>query len=384
MTDGTVHVLALEPHVVAAARGDREAFAHLVEATSGVVCAIALAIVRDVETSRDVAQDVFLAAWRDLKKLRNPASFLPWLRQLTRNRAHHVLRGEVRRRRRQVDDRTDALLAAAADPHPSAVDRLVVEEERAALERALDELPDAAREVVVLYYREGCSVRQVADLLGLSEAAVKQRLARARAQVRDALLERAGGALRATAPGAAFTATVMLALSLAAPSTAAAAGLGLGKLAAGSKLAGQLGTVGAGVSAGAAAGALSGLLGGWMGVLGGARRMLARARDDRERRGIRIYTAVCMLVVTAFAALLFLVPRKEPATAGFAAMMAVFWVLHFWWLPRVTRRRRAAELSENPGMAAIHARERRHARLGFALGTILGGAPLVVAWWLGW
>src|SRR4051794_5851125 len=82
----------LELHVRAAAQGDAEAFARLVDASRTLVCSIALAILRDVEASQDVAQDVFLAAWRDLGKLRNPASFLPWLRQMTRNRAHHVLR----------------------------------------------------------------------------------------------------------------------------------------------------------------------------------------------------------------------------------------------------------------------------------------------------
>ena len=103
----------LEPHVRAAAQGDAEAFARLVDATRTLVCSIALAILRDVEASQDVAQDVFLAAWRDLGKLRNPASFLPWLRQMTRNRAHHVLRGRVRRRRVISDAEADGLLAAA-------------------------------------------------------------------------------------------------------------------------------------------------------------------------------------------------------------------------------------------------------------------------------
>src|SRR6478735_3689408 len=93
----------LERFVVAAAGGDQEAFSRLVTATSGVVSSISLAILRDFELSRDVSQDVFLTAWRDLRKLRNPASFLPWLRQLTRNRAHHVLRTHVRERRRQAD-----------------------------------------------------------------------------------------------------------------------------------------------------------------------------------------------------------------------------------------------------------------------------------------
>src|SRR5439155_6685365 len=91
----------LDAWVVAAARGDVDAFARLVSATSSLVSSIALAIVRDLDVSQDVAQDVFLVAWRDLRRLRNPASFLPWLRQMTRHRAQHVLRARVRAIRRE-------------------------------------------------------------------------------------------------------------------------------------------------------------------------------------------------------------------------------------------------------------------------------------------
>src|SRR5262249_25278371 len=148
----------LEPLVVAATAGDREAFGQLVTATSNVVSSISLAILRDLDMSRDVAQDVFLAAWRDLRKLRNPASFLPWLRQLTRNRAHHVLRSHVRSRRHEADSVTDAFLDAINDPRPDATAQMVAREEAVALARALDALPDDTREVLTLFYREGQSV----------------------------------------------------------------------------------------------------------------------------------------------------------------------------------------------------------------------------------
>src|SRR5882757_2778422 len=154
----------LEPQVLAAAHGDREAFASLVDATGSLVCSIALAILRDVETSRDVAQDVFLAAWQNLRNLRNPASFLPWLRQMTRNRAHHVLRSKVRQRKLVTDQESDDLLAAAVDAGPGAGERLLADEERRLLADAIGSLPDEAREVVTLYYREGRSAQQVADL----------------------------------------------------------------------------------------------------------------------------------------------------------------------------------------------------------------------------
>src|SRR5262245_34583557 len=121
---------ALSALVLPASRGDREAFAELVSATRSVVSAIALSIVRDAELSRDVAQDVFLAVWQDLKELRDPASFLPWLRQITRHRAYHVLRGERRRAKRITATEAEALIAVAVDPQPHAAAQMLADEER--------------------------------------------------------------------------------------------------------------------------------------------------------------------------------------------------------------------------------------------------------------
>lgn len=369
--------LALAPDVAAAARGDVRAFARLVDGTRSTVASIALAIVRDVETSQEVAQDVYLAAWRELGKLREPASFLPWLRQMTRNRARHVLRGQLRLRRRVTSGHTDDLLAAAADPSLSAVERMVAEEEREALARAIDALPQSAREVVVLYYREGRSARQVGELLGMSEDAVKQRLSRARTRLRKELIE----SVERTAPTAAFTAMVVTALSVGAPGAASATGLMLGKAASG-KLGAKAGAVAIGI--GALGGAALGLLGGVGGLMLGARELLGLARDAEERRGVLQMSAVCLLGMLGFLASILLWPTPLSATLSFGAMMLTFGLCHFAWLPRITRRRYQAELREDPEWAVLeHRARRRKAVLGFTIGALTGSAPIVAAWfWL--
>ena len=90
----------LQDDVIAAASGDQVAFGRLVETTRTVVTSITLAILRDSEASADVAQDVFISAWTGLSRLKDPTSFLPWIRQLARNRAHHALRSRIRLGRR--------------------------------------------------------------------------------------------------------------------------------------------------------------------------------------------------------------------------------------------------------------------------------------------
>jgi RNA polymerase sigma factor (sigma-70 family) len=219
-------------------RGDREAFARLVAATRSLVASIALVELRDVEAARDVAQDVYLQVWDDLHELRNPASFLPFLRQVTRLRARRV----AERRAREVSGPTaEELLAEAIDPALDPQSRLLRAEQATVVREALDALPEDARETIALYYLEGHSASQVARLLGLSDQAVYQRLSRARGLLRADVLERLGETLAAAAPGTAFTAGVMAAL----PSSASAQ-VAAGMAAAASGVAGKA-TVGGGV-----------------------------------------------------------------------------------------------------------------------------------------
>lgn len=213
------------PH---AAAGCQQAYGRIVTACQNTVTAIALAITRDVAASEDIAQEAFLRAWQRLAQLHQPASFLPWLRQITRNLARDWLRSH--RHRPLSGEAADLAIAMAADPSPSPAEQaLQVEEERAALE-IMSALPNDSREILLLYYREGQRSQQVASLLGLSDAAVRKRLSRARATVRNELLQRFGTFARGSAPGVAIATTVTAATMLAAPGTASAA-IALGGLA---------------------------------------------------------------------------------------------------------------------------------------------------------
>jgi RNA polymerase sigma factor (sigma-70 family) len=358
--------------VAAATRGDRDAFARLIAASSGVVCAVALAITRDVAASEDVAQDVFLAAWTGLPRLRDPASFLPWIRQVTRFRARTWLRDRVTRRA------TDDELPALSDPAPSGEARLLAEEERRALDEAFAALSEEAREVVTLYYREGASTTQLADLLGVGEAAVRQRLARARAELRAELLPRLGEALRKTGPGAAFSAAV-IALTMASPGSAAAATAAgvAGKAALASKLLSIAG--GAGL----------GLFGGLLGVFLGLRPHLREALDDEERGELRRFGRHAALVIVAAVLGYTLTGVLESAPVGLATqglfgggMMILYW----WRLPRITARRDAIRVAADASFARRLRVRRTWGRLAFCIGFTVSTYSLLHAlsahgWW---
>ena len=355
----------IHTHYPAAARGDRDAYGRIVVGCQSTVTSIALAIVRDVPTSEDIAQEAFLSAWQNLRKLKNPASFLPWLRQITRNLARDHLRGQGLRRTSQGD--IEAALAAVADPHPGPPERLAQAQEEAAAADVIDRLPEESREVLLLYYREGQSSRQVASLLGLQDAAVRKRLSRARQLVRDELLQRLGEFAKATAPGAGFTAAVATLLMTSAPPAAAAATLGMGALGAANGVA----KLGVGALGGAVAGVAGGLLGVWFGI----RKLLAQPFDERERRGVIAYGLFTSAITIAFSVGITLLARVPGWIPHLAASVAFALGMVFacgWWFPRILARRRAHELSIDPvGAAKRQRRERILGRLGAAAGLTL-------------
>jgi RNA polymerase sigma factor (sigma-70 family) len=361
--------LALAPDVRAAASGDQQAFTRLVESTHGAVCAIAMAIVRNREASEDVAQEVYLRAWTRLGELRNPASFLPWLRQLTRRHALDIARRRTRDRNRHVAGEAD-VLASVADERADPRERLLSEEESALLAEALSALPDDAREVVILYHREGRSTRHVAELLDLTEDAVRQRLSRARKQLRAEVMERLGEGLRATAPTAGFVAAVAASLSLAGPAAAGTAALvaGSGAVLSGSK-AGKLALLFGGAGAG--------ILAGLGGVLIGTRLEMRCAGDEAERAAVRRIGLIngAAVVVTGAALVLLSMYRPEPMgfIAVYVALVATLGITCLVGLPRAQARRLARERAEDP-RAASRQRRQMLVRIGGWLAGAAGGA----------
>lgn len=285
--------LLIRAELPAAARGDRDAYGRIVAASQNVVTAVALAITRDVATSEDIAQEAFLSAWHNLRRLKNPSSFLPWLRQITRNLAHDHLRG--RRNRMLQGEAADLAIQHAADPDGCPLEQALDAEREAVAADLISELPEDSREVLLLFYREGQSSKQVASLLGLSDAAVRKRLSRARQSVREDLLKRFGEFARSSAPSAAFAVGVTAALGISKP--AAAAGLGLATRSIAGSMAARFAL---GMAGAAAGGLLGGLVAAWFarGII------LDFADDDAERAMLLRFSRRYMLFSLVMVALI--------------------------------------------------------------------------------
>src|SRR5687768_7051841 len=202
--------------VRAARRGDKRAFVEIVARHQAMVTGIALGILKDFAASEDAAQEAFLTAWRKIHDLQEPDRLRGWLGQIARNAALGYLR---RQHGGESLDQCSELPDAAPAP-----DAIAASEEEAALVReALEKLPENYRLPIILFYREGQSVRAVAESLSISEDAVKQRLARGREMLRDRMSGVIETVLTRTGPTAVFTMTVAAAIgALAAPAAIAA------------------------------------------------------------------------------------------------------------------------------------------------------------------
>ena len=280
--------------------GDREAFGEIVARYQSLVCALAYSACGDLPRSEDVAQDTFIAAWRGLGELREPAKLRQWLCGIARKRVASTVRRELRASGlNDADPVSDELAAPDAGPAEQTVSR----EEAELLWQTLARLPEAYREPLVLFYRQQQSVAEVAEGLDLTEDAVRQRLSRGRALLRGELAALVESALTRTRPAAAFTAGVLASLPLLAPPRAEAA-------------AGSTAAVLAGKAA--AAGAKGGLLGLVLGVLVGpavgllvgissARTIARTARSPEERACIHRFARRIVLFCFAMSAGLALV-----------------------------------------------------------------------------
>jgi len=209
----------LLPDIALAKKGDQIAFTRLVEHVTNTVASIALAITKDLDSSEDVCQKVFIKVWREIDQLKENISFLPWVRQITRYTALNHIRDE-KINRKVRENETDSILAALVDPSHTGDDHLLREEQNDLIKNLLTELPDESREIVLLYYREQQCSQAVAMLLGLNETTVRKRLSRVRALIKSQILNRYGKIILSTSP-LGLTALFVSGLSISSPVAAA-------------------------------------------------------------------------------------------------------------------------------------------------------------------
>lgn len=182
-----------EPTLIRAAQhGDVAAFNQLVRAYQAQVYRTAYRVLGDTAAAEDATQDAFIAAYKHIRNFRG-GSFKAWLLRIVTNACYDQLRVKQRRPTASLDalllnpDQPAAGLERAASESPQEVAER--HELGALIQRGLATLPHEQRLTLVLIDIEGLSYEEAADALGTNLGTIKSRLSRARAALRDFLVQ---------------------------------------------------------------------------------------------------------------------------------------------------------------------------------------------------
>lgn len=163
--------------VMAARKGDSDAFEAVLRRFQDMAVGYAYATLGDWQEAEDAAQEAFIAAWFGLVNLRDAAAFPGWFRRIVRTQAHRRLRVKA------------PLLVSLEQVGEIAVDagggRAELAPVADALAAALEALPEAQRTVVLLHYMNDFQQREIADFMEIPLGTVKSRLYHARQSMKE-------------------------------------------------------------------------------------------------------------------------------------------------------------------------------------------------------
>ncbi len=188
----------------------REEFGEIVRRYQNMVSAVTFSVSGNLQQSEDLAQETFVAAWLNLKELRDPQKLPAWLCGIARNLSHNWRRKTETERLAKCPTSLEELPEKTT--YPDLGIRLQREEQAALLWATLEKIPETYREPLVMFYRQEQSVSEIAAALEISEDNVRQRLVRGRSYLTEEVQNLVQSALETLRPDAGFTLAVLAAL----------------------------------------------------------------------------------------------------------------------------------------------------------------------------
>jgi len=189
----TLSQAEIEGFVERAKRGDKRAFGRLVDEYKDKIYSYVSRMLGDPYEAEDVTQEAFVRAYRSLPRFRGASSFHTWLYRIASNLAIDVVR---RRRRNDVSAFSlDEPLESddgeyereIADDSGGPEDATGTRETQVAVRRAIMDLPEKLRDVMILYELQGETYEDIAEILDVPLGTVKSRLFNARNQLKERL-----------------------------------------------------------------------------------------------------------------------------------------------------------------------------------------------------
>lgn len=164
----------------ASQRGDQKAFHELVAMYDAKIMTLALQILKNKEDAEDVYQEVFLKAWKNLLSFEFKSDFYTWLYRITTNSCYSYRSGKQRHHLENIP-LEEGYHDAYTEVGPERTDQ-----QNQILAR-VDALPQKQKTVFVLRYYQGHKIKDIANLLGLTDGTVKRYLHRATLKLRKDL-----------------------------------------------------------------------------------------------------------------------------------------------------------------------------------------------------
>lgn len=174
-------------------QGNREAFNELVEKYSKKIYNLAYRFVGDSEEANDLSQEIFVAAYQNLKKFRGDSKFSTWLFQIATNRGKNRFKYLKRRGHfaskghTENDEDREGQQKTIPDHSTNPETLLAGKQIQKIVQDAINELDPDHKEIVILRDIEGFSYEEIAQMLNLPEGTTKSRLHRARMVVKEKL-----------------------------------------------------------------------------------------------------------------------------------------------------------------------------------------------------
>jgi RNA polymerase sigma-70 factor (ECF subfamily) len=174
--------------------GDKTAFDTLVLRHKDMVFNLCYRFLGDFQDANDTAQDVFIKAYKALKRFRAESSFSTWIYRIALNTCKNRIKSLEHRyweQTRSLDNPgksgNDNPPMEIADDSPSPPEALESKERSMIIQKAIHSLPKAKKEMVLLRDMEGLSYEEIMNITGLNIGTVKSKIARARSDLREKL-----------------------------------------------------------------------------------------------------------------------------------------------------------------------------------------------------
>ena len=169
--------MILDKLIKKAKKGDKSAFSELVRQNKEMMYNVAMNILKNENDSLDAIQETILVCWQSLPKLEKNKYFKTWLTKVLMNKCYDIIRKNSR------------FLLGDAVPETGQEDD---NDEKIIVNSIISEMSESSRLILTLFYYEDLSVRDISEVLGISQGAVKTRLNRSRNQFKEIYVSKGG------------------------------------------------------------------------------------------------------------------------------------------------------------------------------------------------